>query len=102
MYQYQKDYPRPQLSRKSWENLNGEWDFAFDDKKEGLKNRWQENFPQREKILVPFTYETKKAVLAARRNIPESGMKENCPWKRKKKSGIFFTLKAVISTQGCG
>ena len=33
MYQYQKDYPRPQLSRKSWENLNGEWDFAFDDKK---------------------------------------------------------------------
>ena len=43
MYQYQKDYPRPQLSRKSWENLNGEWDFAFDDKKEGLKNRWQEN-----------------------------------------------------------
>ena len=60
MYQYQKDYPRPQLSRKSWENLNGEWDFAFDDKKEGITGRWQEDFPQGEKILVPFTYETKK------------------------------------------
>ena len=61
MYQYQKDYPRPQLSRKSWENLNGEWDFAFDDKKEGITGRWQEDFPQGEKILVPFTYETKKS-----------------------------------------
>ena len=61
MYQHQKDYPRPQLVREKWKNLNGEWEFAFDDKKEGLKDRWQENFPQGEKILVPFTYETKKS-----------------------------------------
>ena len=61
MYQYQKDYPRPQLVREKWKNLNGEWEFAFDDKKEGIKDRWQEDFPQGEKILVPFTYETKKS-----------------------------------------
>lgn len=37
MYQYQKDYPRPQLVRENWKNLNGEWNFAFDDGREGKK-----------------------------------------------------------------
>ncbi len=30
-----KDYPRPQLVRKSWLNLNGKWNFAFDDENVG-------------------------------------------------------------------
>ena len=30
-----KDYPRPQFVRKEWQNLNGEWNFIFDDKREG-------------------------------------------------------------------
>lgn len=25
------EYPRPQFVRDKWLNLNGEWDFAFDD-----------------------------------------------------------------------
>ena len=61
MYQYQKDYPRPQLVRENWKNLNGEWNFAFDDGREGIKNKWQKAFPQGEKIQVPFTYETEKS-----------------------------------------
>lgn len=24
------EYPRPEMTRKNWINLNGEWDFAFD------------------------------------------------------------------------
>ena len=28
-------YPRPQLERKEWLNLNGEWQFFFDDEKSG-------------------------------------------------------------------
>ena len=28
---YIKDYPRPQFVRNNWENLNGTWDFGFDD-----------------------------------------------------------------------
>ena len=39
------EYPRPQLVRKEWECLNGEWDFRFDDEKE-----WG-------KIEVPFAYQ---------------------------------------------
>ena len=32
-----KEYPRPQFRREGWQNLNGEWEFAFDDKNEGIK-----------------------------------------------------------------
>jgi len=28
-----QEYPRPQLRRSEWKNLNGIWNFAFDDKK---------------------------------------------------------------------
>ena len=30
------EYPRPQLVRETWQKLNGEWDFAFDDGNAGL------------------------------------------------------------------
>ncbi|MFV0401973.1 MAG: glycoside hydrolase family 2 protein [Oscillospiraceae bacterium] len=55
---YIKDYPRPQFVRKDWQNLNGEWDFAFDDGNEGEKKRWYADFYAQRKIIVPFTYET--------------------------------------------
>ncbi|GHV92182.1 hydrolase [Spirochaetia bacterium] len=60
MKYYQSDYPRPQFVRRagSWVNLNGPWDFAFDDEKEGIANRWFDAFPRGPKIKVPFTYET--------------------------------------------
>ena len=61
MYQYQKDYPRPQLSRKSWENLNGEWDFAFDDKKARSQKQMAGKFSPEGKDPGAFTYETKKS-----------------------------------------
>lgn len=56
---YIKDYPRPQFVRKSWENLNGIWDFAFDDNNIGEQERWNLSFPANLTINVPFTYETK-------------------------------------------
>ena len=60
MKSYIKDYPRPQLVRKAWTNLNGSWDFCFDDKNCGEKEKWAENFPQEHlQIQVPFTYETR-------------------------------------------
>ena len=58
---YRKDYPRPQFVRNNWENLNGTWDFGFDDGNVGEKERWYENFPGDREIQVPFTYETKKS-----------------------------------------
>ncbi|OLS35888.1 glycoside hydrolase family 2 [Bacillus sp. MRMR6] len=54
------EYPRPQLVRKDWLNLNGEWDFAFDDKNIGVKEKWfQKESAFDRKITVPFAYQTK-------------------------------------------
>ncbi|MFP7476931.1 glycoside hydrolase family 2 protein [Terribacillus saccharophilus] len=53
------EYPRPQLQRKEWMNLNGEWEFAFDDRNAGLKEKWfQAGHVFNRKINVPFAYQT--------------------------------------------
>lgn len=53
-------YPRPQMVRNSWTNLNGIWDFAFDDEDRGEREGWHTDFPEGKRdILVPYTYETK-------------------------------------------
>lgn len=52
------EYPRPQLQRKDWFTLNGEWDFCFDDKDEGLLKQYKNGkngFDK--KINVPFSYQ---------------------------------------------
>ncbi|MGI8909918.1 MAG: glycoside hydrolase family 2 protein, partial [Rubrobacteraceae bacterium] len=60
-------YPRPQLRRERWINLNGDWSFAFDDADEGLAAGWQ-NVPAEypgghgppfdRRITVPFCYQS--------------------------------------------
>ncbi|MBB6634649.1 glycoside hydrolase family 2 protein [Cohnella thailandensis] len=55
---YIKDYPRPQFVRDNWLNLNGKWDFRFDDGNAGEREKWQEKFEGTHEINVPFTYET--------------------------------------------
>ncbi|AMQ06238.1 glycoside hydrolase family 2 protein [Sporosarcina psychrophila] len=52
------EYPRPHFERKDWLNLNGEWNFSFDEENIGEREQWYNvtNFEQ--KIIVPFTYET--------------------------------------------
>lgn len=57
--QDRKDYPRPQLMRSAWQNLNGEWDFAFDEENRGVRENWQNGIPKQKKIQVPFSYETR-------------------------------------------
>lgn len=56
---YIKDYPRPQFVRKEWGNLNGQWNFKFDDYDIGEIEKYYINFPEENIILVPYTYETK-------------------------------------------
>ena len=56
---YVKDYPRPQFVRDNWENLNGAWDFDFDDENKGEREHWYAGFVNDRMIQVPFTYETK-------------------------------------------
>ena len=54
-----KGYPRPQMVRNNWTDLDGTWDFLFDDEDQGEKERWAEAFPRdNRQITVPFSYET--------------------------------------------
>lgn len=53
------EYPRPQFVRDSWVNLNGEWQFEFDDACEGTKQKWhkgEKDFSQT--IQVPFAFQS--------------------------------------------
>lgn len=56
------EYPRPQFVRKNnWINLNGEWNFAFDDNNEGLKEEWYKESNSKiidKKIIVPFCFQS--------------------------------------------
>ena len=46
------EYPRPQLVRKRWTNLNGLWEYAVEPKEQGRPEQFQG------KILVPFPIES--------------------------------------------
>ena len=53
------DYPRPQVQRESWQSLNGEWKFAFDDMNVGRKERWFAKAEHYDRtIMVPFVYQS--------------------------------------------
>src|SRR5512145_2880067 len=46
------EYPRPQLVREQWQNLNGLWDFAVVPKGHGVPAKYDGS------ILVPFAIES--------------------------------------------
>ncbi len=46
------DYPRPQMVRSNWENLNGMWQYCIQPKQSGMPVQWQGH------IRVPFPLES--------------------------------------------
>lgn len=52
------EHPRPDFKRDTFYNLNGEWEFAFDDTECGLREGWQNpGHHLNRKIIVPFCYQ---------------------------------------------
>ncbi len=53
------EHPRPDFHRPSWMNLNGDWDFAFDDTDTGFARGWQRDPAALDRtICVPFCYQS--------------------------------------------
>ena len=64
---YIPNYPRPQFVRGEWTDLNGEWNFAFDDSNMGEENGWYkkwESVAATCRIVVPFSYHSPKSGIA--------------------------------------
>ncbi len=58
------EHPRPDFVRDTFLNLNGVWQFAFDDEDKGVREGWMKpgtKLPL--EILVPFAYQTKASGL---------------------------------------
>ena len=61
-----QEYPRPQMVRPQWMNLNGLWDFAVTARNAGQPREWDG------KILVPFALETPLSGVGRRLAVAES------------------------------
>ena len=53
------EYPRPQMVRENWINLNGEWDFEIDHSMSGKEKEFFKRDSLDGKIIVPFCPESK-------------------------------------------
>ncbi|MFB9276469.1 glycoside hydrolase family 2 protein [Cohnella cellulosilytica] len=80
------DYPRPQLVRKSWVNLNGTWQFEYDDEGAGEREGWHTGKELSRTIRVPFCYQSELSGIGEkaihdtvwyRRTFELNGRKEN-------------------------
>lgn len=70
------EYPRPDFERKEWMNLNGEWEFEFDDSNVGELKNWYKNQTFSKHITIPFCYQSELS------GINDRGIHENV-WYRK-------------------
>ena len=89
------EHPRPDFERKAWQNLNGNWDFAFDAKNEGLDNKWaqgKKRFP--DKIMVPFPWGSKLSEVEDKADIGwyKREIKVDKGWEGKR---VFITIGAA-------
>ncbi len=89
------EYPRPQMVRGDWKNLNGLWNYAVLPKDESKPTNYQG------KILVPF------AIESALSGVAKTVGKDNSLWYKKnfslpasKKSKLFYyTLVRLTGVQ---
>jgi beta-galactosidase/beta-glucuronidase len=56
------EYPQPQFQRDTWLNLNGPWEFDFDDANAGIDQNWASGAKKFSRtIVVPFAFESQKS-----------------------------------------
>jgi beta-galactosidase/beta-glucuronidase len=87
---YRTDYPRPQFERSEWLNLNGEWEFEYDDKQVGDQEKWflEHDFSRR--IQVPFCFQSSLS------GIGETGFHDVVWYRKKVALPIEYTDKRIV------
>ena len=79
-----REYPRPQLVRKDWQNLNGLWDYAITAKDAPKPEKWDGQ------ILVPFCAES------ALSGVGKSVTKDQNLWYRRTIDASTWKDKRII------
>ena len=88
------EHPRPDFNRSNWKNLNGIWEFRFDENDIGLNENWslgKTKFDQ--KIKVPFPWGSELSGVKDETHIGWYSRNINVPsdWKNK---NTFLTIGA--------
>ncbi len=91
---YIPEYPRPQLVRTDWVNLNGEWAFGFEDVK--AANALKGELPL--KIKVPFAYETELSGIHDEKMHPTVWYSRVISGKKGKRTLLNFDGADYITT----
>jgi len=90
------EHPFPQMERANWQNLNGEWSFAFDFGKSGMDQKWfdKENFDQ--KITVPFCPESELSGIGYKDFMPAVWYQKNVEITKEQLAGhVLWHFGAV-------
>lgn len=89
-------YPRPQFVRNEWQNLNGPWDFCFDDGDRGLEERWYLGTKEfKMQIQVPFVYQCKLSGIVDMKNHEILWYKKSFRVDRTAKERVLLHFGAV-------
>ncbi len=90
------EHPNPQLERKNWLNLNGEWDFEFDFGNSKLAAGILEKKEWDKKIIVPFCPESKLSGIQHTDFIPAVWYRKNVEITAENLKGrVFINFGAV-------
>ena len=108
------EYPRPQMVRSSWMNLNGQWDFLFDFGNSGVERQFylNEQF-NRNKVLsitVPFCPESRLSGIGYADFIPAVWYRRTVTLEKASLSGrvlihfgaVDYAMKLWVNGQPAG
>ncbi len=89
-------HPRPQMIRENWMDLNGLWDFCFDDDNTGLTENafLAEDFFDRQ-ICVPYAYQTAKSLIGLNEDHPIVWYRRPLPVTRQNGRRYLLHFEAV-------
>ena len=89
-------YPNPQFIRENWIDLNGEWQFTFDDENIGEvdKNFIKNEFYKRN-IIVPYSYHTKNSGIGLNEDHQVVWYKKDLDLNVKKEKRYILNFGAV-------
>lgn len=84
------EYPRPNFRREEWLNLNGKWEFTFDDKNEGITKGYYTGNNKFDKIInVPFSYQYEASGINEKENHEIVWYKRTFSVENNSKSGLL-------------